>query len=72
MIGNPDPLLLCDIIVKKTGHVTSDFWLLKKSLCFGKSNRRSNPTRAELSIGLDKSEIIREEFKHFVSEGLCP
>ena len=31
-----------------------------------KSNWRSNPTRAESSIGLDKSEIIREEFKPFV------
>ena len=29
---------------------------------------RPNPNRTESSIGLDKSEIIREEFKPFVSE----
>ena len=34
-----------------------------------KSNWHSHPNRAECSIGLDKSEIIREEFKPFVSEG---
>ena len=34
-----------------------------------KSNWRSDPNRAESSIGLDKSEIIRDEFKPFVSEG---
>ena len=34
-----------------------------------KSNWRSNPNGAEFNIGLDKSEIIREEFKPFVSEG---
>ena len=34
-----------------------------------KSNWHSNPNRAESSIGLDKSEIMREEFKPFVSEG---
>ena len=34
-----------------------------------KSNLRSNPKRAESIIGLDKSEIIKEEFKPFVSEG---
>ena len=32
-----------------------------------KSNCHSNPNREESSIGLNKSEIIREEFK-FVSE----
>ena len=39
--------------------------------CFvsSKSNWRSNPNRAESSIGLDMSEIIRDEFKPFVSEG---
>ena len=53
-------------------------WLLKKrrekeampnAFVSSKSNWRSNPNRAESSIGLDKSEIIREEFKPFVSEG---
>ena len=34
-----------------------------------KPNWHSNPKRAESSIGLDKSEIIREEVKPFVSEG---
>ena len=34
-----------------------------------KSYWHSSPNRAESSIGLDKSEIIREEFKPFVSEG---
>ena len=56
----------------------SDCWLLKKrrekeampnAFVSSKSNRRSNHNRAESSIGLDKSEIIREEFKPFVSEG---
>ena len=56
----------------------SDCWLLKKkrekeatpnAFVSSKSNWRSNPNRAESSIGLDKSEIIREEFKPFVSEG---
>ena len=59
----------------------SDCWLLKKrrekeatpnAFVSSKSNWRSNPNRAESSIGLDKSEIIREEFKPFVSEGLYP
>ena len=56
----------------------SDCWLLKKrreneatpnTFVPSKSNWRSNPNRAESSVGLDKSEIIREEFKPFVSEG---
>ena len=34
-----------------------------------KSNWHLNPNRAESNIGLDKSEIIREEFKPLVSEG---
>ena len=63
---------------KKPGHVMSDCWLLKKrrekeatpnAFVSSKSNWRSSPNRAEPSIGLDKSEIIREEFKPFVSEG---
>ena len=62
---------------KKPGHVMSDCWLLKKrekeatpnAFVSSKSNRCSNPNRAESNIGLDKSEIIREEFKPFVSEG---
>ena len=63
---------------KKPGHVMSDCWLLKKrrekeatpnAFVSSKSDWRSNPNRAESSIGLDKSEIIREEFKPFVSEG---
>ena len=63
---------------KKPGHVMSDCWLLKKrrekeatpnAFVSSKSNWRSNPNRAAPSIGLDKSEIIREEFKPFVSEG---
>ena len=63
---------------KKPGHVMSDCWLLKKrrekeatsnAFVSSKSNWRSNLNRAESSIGLDKSEIIREEFKPFVSEG---
>ena len=33
------------------------------------SNWHSNFNREESSIGLDKSEIIREEFKPFVSKG---
>ena len=56
----------------------SEFWLLKKrretdatpnAFVSSKSNWRSNPKRTEFSISLDKSEIIREEFKPFVSEG---
>ena len=53
----------------------SDCWLLKKerkganAFVSSKSNWRSNPNRAEFSISLYKSEIIREEFKLFVSEG---
>ena len=62
---------------KKPGHVMSDCWLLKKrreeatpnAFVSSKSNWHSNPNRAESSIGFDKSEIIREEFKPFVSEG---
>ena len=63
---------------KKPGHVMSDCWLLKKrrekeatpnAFVSSKSNWHSNPNRAESSSGLDKSEIIREEFKPFVSEG---
>ena len=63
---------------KKPGHVMSDCWLLKKrrekeatpnAFVSSKSNWHSNANRAESSIGLDKSEIIREEFKPFVSEG---
>ena len=59
----------------------SDCWLLKKrrekeatpnAFVSSKSNWRSNPNRAECSTGLDKSEIIRGEFKPFVSEGLYP
>ena len=34
-----------------------------------KSNWHSNPNGAESRIGFDMSEIIREEFKPFVSEG---
>ena len=34
-----------------------------------KSNWRSNPNRTESGICLDKSEIVREEFKPFVTEG---
>ena len=56
----------------------SDCWLLKKrrekeatpnAFVSSKSNWCSDPNRRESSIGLDKSEIIREEFKPFVSEG---
>ena len=56
----------------------SDCWLLKKrkekeatpnDFVSNKSNWRSNSNRAESSIGLDKSEIIREQFKPLVSEG---
>ena len=63
---------------KKPGHVMSDCWLLKKrrekeatpcAFVSRKSNWCPNPNRAESSIGSDKSEIIREEFKAFVSEG---
>ena len=77
-ILDPDPLLLCAITVKKPGHVMSDCWLLKKrrekearpnAFVSSKSNWYSNPNGTESSIGLDKSEIIREEFKHFVSKG---
>ena len=55
----------------------SVYWLLKKrrekeatpnAFVSSKSNWHSNPNRAESSIGLDKSEIIMEEFKSFVSE----
>ena len=64
---------------KKPGHVMSDCWLLKKirekeatpnAFVSSKSNWHTNPNRAESITGLDKSEIIREEFKPFVSEGL--
>ena len=64
---------------KKPGHVMSDCWLLKKrrekearpnAFVSSDSNWRSNPNSAESSIGLDKSEINREEFKAFVSEGI--
>ena len=57
---------------KKPGHVVSDCWLLKKRIekeatpnafVSSKSNWHSNPNRTETSISLDKSEIIREEFK---------
>ena len=34
-----------------------------------KSNWHSNPNRAQSSIGLDKSDIIMEEFQPFVHEG---
>ena len=63
---------------KKPGHVMSDCWLLKKrrqkeatpnTFVSSKSNWRSNPNKAESTIGLDKSEIIWEEVKPFVSEG---
>ena len=63
---------------KKPGHVMSDSWLLEKrrekeattnAFVSSKSNWHSNSNRAESSIGLDKSEIIREEVKPFVSEG---
>ena len=59
----------------------SDGWLLKKrrekeatqnAFVSSKSNWHLNPNRAESSIGFDKSEIIWEEFKPFVSEGLYP
>ena len=55
---------------KKPGHVMSDSWIFEKrtekeampnTFMSSKSNWRSNPNRAESSIGLDKSEIIREE-----------
>ena len=36
-----------------------------------KFNWHSNPNRTESSIGLDKSEITRQEFKPFVSEGFA-
>ena len=63
---------------KKPGHIMSDCLLLKKLLekeaasnafVSGKSDWHSNPKRAECSTGSDKSEIIREEFKPFVSDG---
>ena len=65
---------------KKSWHVMSDCWLLKKRkkkrkggnaqlFVFNNCNWRSNPNRAECSIGLNNSEVIREEFKPFVSEG---
>ena len=63
---------------KKPRHVMSDFWLLKKgrekeatpnTFVSSKSNWLSNPNRTS-SIGLDKSEIIRQEFKPFVFEGV--
>ena len=61
---------------KKPGHVMSDRWLLQKRrekeatlFVSSKSNWRSNFNRTETSIGFDKSEIIREEYKPFVSEG---
>ena len=63
---------------EKPGYVMSDCWLSKKrrekeampnAFVSSKSNGGSNPNRAESSIGLEKSEIIREEFKPFVSEG---
>ena len=66
---------------KKPGNVISDCWLLKKGrekeamphvFVSSKSNWHLNPNRAESNIGLDKSEIVREEFKPFVSEGLYP
>ena len=56
----------------------ADCWLLKKkrekeatpnAFVSSKSNWPPIPNRAEFSIGLDKSEIIREEFKPFVSDG---
>ena len=60
------------------GHVMSDCWLFKKrrekettpnTFVSSKYSWRSNPNREESSIGLDKSKIITEEFKPFVSEG---
>ena len=36
---------------------------------FNNCNWSSNPNRAECSIGLNNSEVIREELKPFVSEG---
>ena len=62
-------------------HVMSDCRLLKKrrekeampnAFVSSMSNWCSNRNRSESSIGLDMSEIIREEFKRFVSEGLYP
>ena len=56
----------------------SDCWLLKKRtekevapnvFVSSKSNWHSNLNRSESSIGLDKSEILREEFNLFVSDG---
>ena len=59
---------------KKPGHVMSDCWLLQKrrekeATLFVSSKWRSNFNRTETSIGFDKSEIFREEYKPFVSEG---
>ena len=42
---------------------------MPNSFVSSKSNWCSNPNRAESSSGLEKSEIFREEFKPFVSEG---
>ena len=65
-------------LLQKSGHVMSDCWLFKKKrekeatpnpFVSSKSNWHSYPNRTESSIGLEKSEIIREEFKPFVSEG---
>ena len=41
----------------------------KHVLAYGKYNWHSEPNRAESSIASNKSEIIREELKPFVSEG---
>ena len=62
---------------KKSGHIMSDCWLLKKkkqndatpnAFVSSKSNWRSIPDSSESSICPNKSEI-REEFKPFVSDG---
>ena len=41
---------------------------MPNTFVFSKSNWRSNPNGAKASIGLGKSEIIRDEFKPFISE----
>ena len=52
----------------------SDCWLLKKrrekeAMPNTFVSSKCNPDRTESSIGVDESEIIRDWFKPFVSEG---
>ena len=54
---------------KKPGYVMSDCWSTPNAFVSSKSNWCSNSNRTESCIGLDKSEIVREEFKPFVSDG---